>query len=179
MAFAADGRSTTNAQGSNDQEVNTNNLFDTTVFLAYSSKYAKVLQKLPKNKVIALALGWLENPLSEPHISWIDYNIVQSEDDSEPPSGEVLKARGLQILKEEYRSLFQSTVSKKEIVQRILLDHWPRGLNMLQIAEIDNYCKLLFFFFFFPLRSLLTNSHSGNSELAIVVLLYLSAGQQW
>lgn len=46
--------------------------------------------------------------------------------------------KGLDILRAEYSYLQQdNTITKRQIVQRIIYDHWPKGLNMAQIAQID------------------------------------------
>lgn len=102
--------------------------------------------KLPRDKIIELVLTWLENPRTEPHLEWSSYDFDNAEEEEyEDPDQSSIhvqkKEQGIEILKEEYHELLQANISKKEIVQRIMLDHWAKGLNMIQIADIDAYCK--------------------------------------
>lgn len=125
-----------------------NNLSDGTIFQAYSAKYGKILMKLPRDKIIELVLAWLENPITEPHLEWssYDFDIPDEEDYDDQDQSRIhlqKKEQGIEILKEEYHELLQASISKKEIVQRIMLDHWARGFNMIQIADIDALCKCL------------------------------------
>lgn len=111
-------------------------LTDVTIFKAYSVKYAKYLKRLPKKTIIDFALEWLDNPLMEPHLIWDDYQIsgYDTEQDGKPVNKRTI---GLDMLKAEYNELYNSTITKKELIERLLLDHWSQGLNMLQIAHID------------------------------------------
>ena len=63
-------------------------------------------------------------------------------DDNENPIDK--REMGLQMLKAEYSELYNSTITKKELTERLLLDHWSEGLNMLQIADIDIAGKPIF-----------------------------------
>jgi hypothetical protein len=136
------------------QKESSGTLTDATIFKAYSVKYAKYLKRLPKKAIIDLALAWLNNSLTEPHLLWDDYQMTGEDLDD---NGNLMDKRkmGLQMLKAEYVELYNSTITKKELIERLLLDHWSDGLNMLQIADIDIAGKSFFKNLKSPLKYLL------------------------
>lgn len=139
---------------SRQQDQYGNNLTDSTIFQAYSDKYGRTLQRLHRDAIIDLAILWLDDPRTEPHLEWSEYDFYDEEEEENSIPGEerldqdenVKKAKGIRILKEEYLNLIPSTTSKKEVLQRILQDHWSKGLNMLQISQIDTKCEILFLY---------------------------------
>lgn len=125
------------------QKESSGTLTDATIFKAYSVKYAKYFKRLPKKAIVDLALRWLNNSLTEPHLLWDEYQMTGEDlDDNGNPIDK--REMGLQMLKAEYSELYNSTITKKELTERLLLDHWSEGLNMLQIADIDIAGKPIF-----------------------------------
>lgn len=157
-----------------EKERSTNSLSDLTIFHAYSRKYEKILQKLPRQTIINLALSWLGNPDTEPHLEWSNYNFEVDTETEELPNENAKKEKGLEILREEYSELLSFNTSKKEIVQRILLDHWTKGLNMIQIAEIDACCK-----YSDEIMAELMNRHFGDSEYTTMDLFNGISQHRW
>ena len=125
------------------QKESSGTLTDATIFKAYSVKYAKYFKRLSKKAIVDLALRWLNNSLTEPHLLWDEYQMTGEDlDDNGNPIDK--REMGLQMLKAEYSELYNSTITKKELTERLLLDHWSEGLNMLQIADIDIAGKPIF-----------------------------------
>lgn len=113
-------------------------LYDTTIFPAYSTKYVPILNRINRELLVELVLHWLANPITEPHLNWTDYTFEEGSDDEEQADP---REAGLRFLKKEYSELIGMGTTKKEVVLRILEDHWSGGLNMKQVADIDILCE--------------------------------------
>lgn len=137
---------------------------DSFIYKPLSDKYVKILHKLSRDSIIELACRWLSVPSCYPNLDWSEIHLdipTDEEEDyekdfesdadhfnnkydspkytaEEAQQLEQTERRGILLLQAEYESLRNNTmVSKRQIVQRIVYDHWPQGLNLAQIAQVD------------------------------------------
>lgn len=114
------------------------------IYKPYSDKFIKTLYQLPNDVIFKLVQKWLNDPVCQPNLDWSEIDLSEysndsdsDRDDGDDSQSERNKRKGVEILKQEYNDLETVNIPKRSLVQRILYDHWPLGLNMSQIAQID------------------------------------------
>ncbi|KAK1832785.1 CHL4-domain-containing protein [Podospora conica] len=101
---------------------------------AQNPAVSKILSRLSRASLLALALDWLDEnnqSLAAPFLLPDDHDEDDYEDDAFPP------APSLDALRQLYTDLQSRKGSKRDVLDRVLEGDWRHGLTLYQLAMAD------------------------------------------
>lgn len=95
---------------------------------AYARKVLTAnLNRLSKNSILALCLLWPLMKSTQPPLPKDKPNRTQ--------------AHHNKLVRDEFKAMAAKKSNKARMIEAVLVQHWPHGLNLLQLAQVD--CQLM------------------------------------